>query len=80
VFFYLINVTEALAMAKASYNCTMDSMMMQLCHNPFGGSVPWAILQSVVIGFPFIILWLLLGLSILIKQWITKTKHVKHTE
>lgn len=77
ILLYVVNVVGALSMDKSSYNCTSDSMMMQICHDPFGSSIAWSILGSVVIGFPVVIVWLLLGVAVLAKFVINQKKSSK---
>lgn len=68
IFFYVFNVVGALSMDKSSYNCTSDSMMMQLCHDPLGSSVGWTILYMVIFGLPLFVAWVILGAFILLKR------------
>lgn len=65
---YLLNVTSALSMDKTSYNCTGDSMMMQICHDPFGSSIAWTVVYALFFGWPLLLAWLSVGLFIFVPK------------
>ena len=65
VAFYVMEVLEALAMDPNSYNCLHDSMMKQICEDPYGSSVGWAMIKFVFIGWPLLIVWAVIGLMLL---------------
>ena len=63
--FYVVEVLRARAMDPNSYNCLHDSMMKQLCEDPYGSSVSWAIIEFVFLGWPLWIVWAVIGLVLL---------------
>ena len=77
VIFYCINLADALTMDKNSYNCTSDSMMMQLCHHPFTASISWAILYTMALGLPVLGIWAISGIVLLISKKIEKRNSSK---
>ncbi len=78
VIVFFKNVFEALAMDKTSYNCTEDSMMMQVCHDPFGSSLSWSVLETIAVGFPLVMIWLILGLIVFVRARIDKRRRLKY--
>jgi uncharacterized membrane protein YczE len=58
---YIFNVSAALSMDKNSYNCTGDSMMSNICMNPFGSSITWTLLNLAIYCWPLLLAWLISG-------------------
>ena len=71
---YTFNVLDALSMDKNSYNCTSDSMMMQICHHPYSSSITWAIFATLLFGSPVIVIWIISGLTLLFKRYFVSSK------
>jgi len=69
---YLLNLLPALNMDKTSYACTHDSMMMQLCHKPFIASLGWTVVYIVLFGLPFVLGWIILGATLMIRRILNK--------
>ncbi len=69
---YAMNVISALSMDPDSYNCTSDSMMKQVCAYPFESSIMWTGVFVTVFGWPFLILWIIIAITLLIRQSLYK--------
>lgn len=65
---YIQEVREALAMDPMSYECLHDSMMKQICADPYGSSVTWGIVSLVFYCWPLIMAWLVMGVMLLIRR------------
>jgi hypothetical protein len=65
---YTGEVRSAQAMDPHSYNCTSDSMMKQLCEHPFSASLPWSLAGLVIFGWPAIIAWLAIGITLVARR------------
>lgn len=63
---YILEVQGALNMDPNSFNCLHDSMMMQICEDPYGSSVPWTMIKMSILGWPLILAWLAVGVLLLI--------------
>jgi hypothetical protein len=71
---YLLNVAGALQMDPNSYNCTTDSMMKQICQDPWGSSVAWTYIYVAFFGWPLMLAWLSSGIFVLIRRVKMKPK------
>jgi hypothetical protein len=47
-----------------SFNCTSDSMMMQMCHHPISSAIEWSIVMVGIIGSPLLLAWLIVGMRL----------------
>ncbi len=65
VIVYVMQVQSALSMDPSSYNCTSDSMVMRICHDPYGSSIGWTMIYLGYMGWPFFIAWLVIGATLL---------------
>ncbi len=65
---YTQQVKEAFAMDPLSYECTRDSMMKQVCSDPYGSSFFWGILSLGIYCGPVVIAWLVVGGVILFRR------------
>lgn len=74
---YVHTVREALSMDPASYECTDDSMMRQICEDPYGTSVFWSIIFFGLYCWPGIIAWIVSGLVLLNRR--RKSAHNTHS-
>jgi hypothetical protein len=74
---YAMNVLSALSMDPTSYNCTSDSMMKQICADPYGSSVIWTIIFVTLLGFPFAIIWQIIGIILLTRRLSRKSRATK---
>lgn len=61
VYTYFREVKQALHMNPASYNCTSDGMMKQLCHHPYSASILWSVLDFGLLFWPLIVIWAIIG-------------------
>lgn len=61
IIIYAVQVKYALSMDPSSYNCTNDSMMMQICKHPYSSSVTWAFIYLCYFGWPFLVAWLVVS-------------------
>ena len=62
---YMLEVRDALNMDPNSFNCLHDSMMKQICEDPYGSSITWTIIGVIVLGWPLILTWLVVGVILL---------------
>lgn len=74
-FTYLMNLIMALGMDPNSYNCLHDSMMSQICRDPYGSSLGWSLIYLVFYGWPLLLAWLLIGALLLVRTAMRKKKH-----
>lgn len=65
---YIQQVLSALAMDPNSYNCTSDSMMKQICHDPYGSSVGWTLILVCMIGWPILFIWAIIGVILIARR------------
>lgn len=65
---YAKEVSAALAMDPNSYNCTSDSMMKQICQDPYGSSLSWTLLYLTLFAWPLLFAWAMLGIMLLRKK------------
>jgi hypothetical protein len=72
---YIREVAEAMAMDPNSYNCLHDSMMKQVCADPFGTSVVWSILSLVFLGWPILLVWVIIGIVLIARRHKRTGKH-----
>ncbi|MEO5691188.1 MAG: hypothetical protein ABIQ64_03310 [Candidatus Saccharimonadales bacterium] len=55
---YAFFTVSALRMDPSSFECTSDSMMKQICADPFGSSIIWTIMLVLMFGWPILIIWI----------------------
>lgn len=65
---YMLEVRFALSMDPGSFNCLHDSMMRQICEDPYGSSITWALMKFGLFAHPFLIAWLAIGIVLLIRS------------
>jgi hypothetical protein len=65
---YAMQVSQALNMDPNSYNCVHDSMMKQICADPYGTSVFWAGLQLVFLAWPLLLAWMITGMVLISRR------------
>ncbi|HSX08294.1 MAG TPA: hypothetical protein VLG11_05360 [Candidatus Saccharimonadales bacterium] len=65
---YVFQLKDALSMDPHSFNCLHDSMMSQICHDPYGSSVSWAVILLIVLGWPVLAVWAVLGVVLLVRR------------
>lgn len=62
---YMFEVRDALGMDPNSFNCLHDSMMKQICEDPYGSSVAWTLIGMLTLGLPLVLAWLVVGVLLL---------------
>ena len=64
---YILEVRDALSMDPKSFNCLHDSMMKQICEDPYGSSVTWTVIKVFILGSPLILAWFVAGALLLMR-------------
>lgn len=65
---YTLQLHYALNMNPNSFNCLHDSMMKQICEDPYGSSITWALIRFSFFACPFLIAWLGIGVTLLARS------------
>ncbi len=67
VLMYTFEVRHALAMDPNSFNCLNDSMMKQICDDPYRSSITWTFIKFGFFAHPLLIAWIVIGILLLIR-------------
>lgn len=68
---YVSEVHEALGLDPHSYACTQDSIMQQVCANPYGSTLLWSVFEVGILYWPLVVTWVIIGLVVLIRYIFT---------
>jgi hypothetical protein len=66
ILIYMSQLSQALSMDPNSFNCKYDSMMKQVCQDPYGSSISWTlVLMFMSPVWPIPLAWVVIGIVLL---------------
>lgn len=75
---YVKELRDNLALDPRSAQCMYDSMMKQICDDPFGSSITWSVFGLVIYCGPLMLAWLVVGVALLIGRRHQSKRPVGH--